>query len=120
MYGIAISVFRALPPCAPRSGAMYASRDDTRTPKSSTPSMTSLGRPGPVGDGDAVLSDGDGDLRRDLGFLAGVERVVHQLLAHDQGPLSGLMPGLRDQLLAAAEIEEPAGLKGGAVKLRRS
>ena len=38
------------------------------------------------GDGDAVLSDGDGGLRRDLGFLAGVKRVVHQLLEHDQGP----------------------------------
>ena len=62
-----------------------------------------------VGDGDPVLVDADGDLRRGPGFLAGVEPVVDQLLEDDERPVLGLVPGLRDQLLAAAEIEQPAG-----------
>jgi Protein of unknown function (DUF763) len=58
------------------------------------------------------------------GFLASVECVVDELLEDDQRPVLGLVPGLRDQLLAAAEIEQPAGaergsLQGARVALRR-
>jgi hypothetical protein len=67
-----------------------------------------------VGDGDSRLVDTDGDLRHGAGFLAGVERVVDQLLQDDQRPVTGLVTGLRDQLLATAEIEQPARLKGGS------
>ena len=51
--------------------------------------------------------DRDLDDRRDLGFLAGVDRVVDQLLDDDARPLVGLVPGLRDQLLLGAEFHQP-------------
>ena len=50
-----------------------------------------------------VVVDGDGDLRRDAGLLAGVEGVVDQLLEDDQRPRVTAMPGLRDKLLLGAK-----------------
>ena len=64
-----------------------------------------------------IIVDTDGDLRRGAGFLAGVERVVDQLLEDDERPVLGLVPGLRNQLLATAEIEQPARLKGGSLQM---
>ena len=71
-----------------------------------------------VGDGDPGGVDPDGDLGPDLGLLAGVEGVVDQLLQHDQRPCVGLVPGLRDQLLPATEVQEPAGAERGALQFR--
>ena len=48
-----------------------------------------------VGDRDAGVVDADRDLRRDAGFLAGVERVVEELLDDDQRPFVDGVPGLR-------------------------
>ena len=56
------------------------------------------------------------DLRRDAGLLAGVERVVDQLLEDDQRPVVRLVPGLRHQLLATAELEQPAGAERRALQ----
>jgi hypothetical protein len=48
------------------------------------------------------------DFRGDARLFTGVERIVEQLLEHDQRPRVRLMPGLCHQLLATAELEEPA------------
>ena len=47
---------------------------------------------------DLAACDSDPDHRRDAGFLAGIERVVDQLLYDDQRPVVGLVAGLCDQL----------------------
>ena len=58
---------------------------------------------------DPGVVDDNLDLRSDVGLLAGVERVVDQLLQHHQRPSVGLVPGLSDQFLLGAEVEEAAG-----------
>src|SRR4030095_10887820 len=68
---------------------------------------------------DPVRVDADGDLRRGAGFLAGVERVVDQLLEAHERPVLGLVPGLCDQLLAAAEVEQSAGAQRGSLQRAR-
>src|SRR5262249_1141802 len=55
---------------------------------------------------DAGLIDGDGDLGCDAGLLTGIERVVEQLLQDHERPLRRAMPGLCDQLLLVAEVEQ--------------
>ncbi len=71
-----------------------------------------------VGDLDPTLVDRDRDHRRDTGVFAGVEGVVDQLLQRDEGPLVLTVPGLRDQLLAGAEVEQPAGTERGSLQRR--
>jgi hypothetical protein len=68
-------------------------------------------------DGDRPGSDGDGDHRSDLGLLAGVERVVHQLLEHHQRPIRVRMPGLVLQLLQRAELHQPRDPEGHSRQL---
>ena len=55
---------------------------------------------------------------RDLGLLAGVERVVDQLLEHDQRPIVDRVAGLILQLALAAELHQPRDLEGDAGQLR--
>ena len=71
-----------------------------------------------VGDCNAGVGELDPNLGRGARLLAGVERVVDQLLEHDQGPGVRLMPGLCHQLLATAELEEPAGAERRALQGR--
>src|SRR5450759_3687585 len=62
-----------------------------------------------------VIGSGAGqDDRRDARVLASVEGVLDELLQRDQRPLILAVAGLRDQLLARAEVEQPAGAEGGA------
>ena len=56
--------------------------------------------------------------RPSVGFLAGVQRVVDQLLKDHQRPRFRLVPGLCHQLLAAAELEEPARAERRAFQAR--
>jgi hypothetical protein len=70
-----------------------------------------------VADSDPVFIDADGDRGCDPCLLAGVERVVDQLLEDDERPVVWLVTGLRDQFLAAAEIEQTARLKGGSLQM---
>lgn len=55
---------------------------------------------GIVLDDDRSRIDDDRDVRRDLGLLASIEGVVHDLLAHHQRPIIERMPGLILQLAA--------------------
>ena len=57
---------------------------------------------------DRVLLDGDRDLGGDFGFLAGVERVVDELLGDHQRPLVSRVPRLIHQLPLAAKLHEAA------------
>ena len=57
---------------------------------------------------DRVLLDDDRDLGGDFGFLAGVERVVDQLLGDHQRPFVNRMPGLIHQLALAAKLHQAA------------
>ena len=66
--------------------------------------IVAAGMPGPLSrDGDAGRVDLNRDLRRDAGLLAGVERVVDELLEDDQRPLVDVVSGLRGQLLLRAK-----------------
>jgi hypothetical protein len=65
---------------------------------------------------DRARLDLDRDLRRDACLLAGVERIVDQLLEDHQRPRIQLMPGLGHQLLATAELEQAAGAECGALQ----
>jgi hypothetical protein len=56
------------------------------------------------------------DLGRDARLFTGVKRVVEQLLENHQRPRVRLMPGLRHQLLATAELEQPAGAERRALQ----
>ena len=60
----------------------------------------------------------DHDFRRDAGLLAGVDRVVDQLLQDDERPVIGLVAGLRRQLLDGAEFEQPGGAERLAMQAR--
>jgi hypothetical protein len=51
-----------------------------------------------VGDLDGVRPDRHADLGRYAGVLAGIQCIIDELLEHDQGPDSGLMPGLGHEL----------------------
>src|SRR5262249_1785485 len=71
-----------------------------------------------VDDGDgAVLIDDDLDLGRDLVLLAGIERIVEQLLDQHQRPLLYRVTGLVDQLLLAAELHQAGDAEGDAREL---
>jgi hypothetical protein len=65
---------------------------------------------------DRARLDLDRDLRGGACLFTGVERIVDQLLEHDQRPRVRLMPGLCHQLLATAELEEPTGTEGRALQ----
>ena len=67
---------------------------------------------------DRARLDLDHDLRGDARLLTGVERIVDQLLEHDQRPRVRLMPGLCHQLLATAELEQPARAERRALQGR--
>ena len=111
-------VFSALP-WAPRSGATYASRLETRLEKSRMVCDRLRRYAGAVvDDRDRAGLDLHQDLRSDARLFTGVERIVDQLLEHDQRPRVRLMPGLRDQLLATAELEEPARAERRALQGR--
>ena len=69
-------------------------------------------------DDDRSRIDDDRDVGRDLGLLAGIERVVHDLLAHDQRPIIDRVPGLILQLTFAAELHQPRDLEGYTGELR--
>ena len=62
---------------------------------------------------------GDRDHRRDLGFLTSIERVVHQLLEHDQRPIMDAVPGLILQFAPGAELHQPRDPEGHAGQFRR-
>ena len=62
--------------------------------------------------------DGDRDHRGDLGLLTGVERIVHQLLEHDERPLVDAVPGLVLQFPPGAELHQPRDPEGHAGQLR--
>ena len=69
-------------------------------------------------DDDPVLFDDHRDVGRDLGLLAGVERVVDQLLGHDQWPVVDRVAGLVLQFALAAELHQPRDGEGDARQLR--
>ena len=69
-------------------------------------------------DDDRVRLDDHRDVGRDLGLLAGVERVVDQLLGHDQWPVVDRVAGLVLQFALAAELHQPRDLEGDARQLR--
>ena len=69
-------------------------------------------------DDDRVLLDDDRDVGGDFGFLAGVERVVDELLDDHQWPLVDRVPRLVLQLALAAEFHQPRDLEGDAGQLR--
>ena len=73
---------------------------------------------GVVPDDDRVALDDDFDLGRDLGFLAGVERVVDQLLGDHQRPFVDGVPGLILELALAAKFHQARDLEGDAGQLR--
>ncbi len=73
---------------------------------------------GVVLDDDRVRLDGDRDLGRDFGLLAGVERVVDELLGDHQRPVINRVPGLVLQLALAAKLHQPRDLEGDARQLR--
>ena len=58
-----------------------------------------------VGDLDHLRSDADGDRGRSAGFLGSIDRVVAQLLNHDQGSEIGSMADLHLQLAPIGEVE---------------
>ena len=62
--------------------------------------------------------DVDRDVGRDLGLLAGVERVVDKLLGHHQRPFVDRVPGLILQLALAAKLHQPRDLEGDPGQLR--
>jgi hypothetical protein len=53
-----------------------------------------------------------------LGFLTGIERVVHQLLEHHEGPLLDAVPHLVLQFPPSAELHQPRDLEGHSRQLR--
>ena len=69
-------------------------------------------------DGDRPVLYGNRDDRRDLGFLTGIQRIVHQLLEHDQRPVIGRVTGLILQLALGAELHEPRDPEGHAGQFR--
>ena len=52
------------------------------------------------------------------GLLAGVDRVVEQLLEDDDRPGLLRVADLGDQLLLGGEVEQPAGAEGRALERR--
>jgi hypothetical protein len=72
-----------------------------------------------VGHCNAGAGELDPNLGRGARLLGGVDRVVDQLFDDHQGPGVRLMPGLCHQLLAAAELEEPARAERRALQGRR-
>ena len=69
-------------------------------------------------DDDLVRFDDHRDGGGNLGLLAGVERVVEQLLGHDQWPVVGRVAGLVLEFTLAAELHEPRDGEGDARQLR--
>ena len=69
-------------------------------------------------DDDRSGLDGDRDHRGDLGLLAGIERVVDQLLEHDERPVVDRVPGLVLQFPPGAELHQPRDPEGDARQLR--
>ena len=67
--------------------------------KSGIKATVSGGMPGPLSR-TLILprGDDDADHRRDAGLLAGIERVVDQLLQDDERPVVRLVTGLGDEL----------------------
>ena len=71
--------------------------------------MVFAGRPGPLSAIEMPASSTRTvDLRRDAGLLAGVERVVEELLDDHQRPVGDGVPGLRLQLLVASRSRAAA------------
>ena len=66
-------------------------------------------------DDDRSRLDGDRDHRSDFGLLTGVQRIVHQLLQHDERPLLDAVPGLVLQFPPGAEFHQPRNLKATRV-----
>ena len=54
-----------------------------------------------------AAGDGHADHRRNASLLAGVERVVGQLLQDNERPVVGLVTGLSREFLLATELEQP-------------
>jgi hypothetical protein len=67
---------------------------------------------------DCARLDPHHDLRGDARLFTAVERVIEQLLEHDQRPSFRLMPGLCHQLLAAAELDQAARAERRALQGR--
>ena len=69
-----------------------------------------------VTDDDAGVRDFDHDDRRNAGLLAGIERVVDELLLDDERPIIGVVAGLVDELFFRAELGQARSREDEAVQ----